>query len=494
MQTRRDQLQAYRFVTRRVMAALLHGEPDTPESPMRKLAVATFSGVMVAVLAIAGFGVWGLLRPGGAQSVEDPGSLIVEKETGSRYVFNDNDGKLYPVLNYTSARLILDSSDIVLHRVSHASLTKYRRGPTLGIPGAPDSLPDDKALIRKPWTVCSRVEQSPSGNPRPIVTLLAGSDPGGQPFGDNELVVVKVSGQAWVIWHNQRLRASNTAINALPTQQQPLVGAAWLDALPSGPDFKAPRVPDLGATAGYRINGTPPLVGQVFEDRLVGGVSKWYVALKDGLAPILQTEAALLVADPNTRKAYGGRSAEFLPIDTATAGTIAQSSVTISNPDLPHNLPTAAALPDGETTPLCVTYPDPKAEPTAVRVTRGGNVPTAAQQQDGQIPVGAVTNTGAVDQVILPPGGGALVGLVPSPNHAMEIQTYYLIGEQGLKFPIKSADLVAKLGYQTSSAVPLPSNLLRLIPDGPTLDTDAARKPVQIIPQVGSSVPTLPLK
>jgi type VII secretion protein EccB len=494
MQTRRDQLQAYRFVTRRVMAALLHGEPDTPESPMRKLAVATFSGVMVAVLGIAAFGVWGLLRPGGSQSVEDPAALIVEKETGSRYVFNENDHKLYPVLNYTSARLILDSSSISLHRVSHKSLTKYRRGPTLGIPGAPDALPDDKALIRRPWTVCSRVEQSASGNPRPIVTLLAGREPGGQAFGDNEFVVVKVAGQAWVVWHNQRLRASSTAIGVLPTQQQPLVGAAWLNALPPGPDFEAPRVPDLGARTGYQVNGRITNVGQVFRNDVVGGASKWYVALRDGLAPLLETEASLLLADPATRVAYGGRGATPIQIDTATAATAPQSATSLSNPDLPHTLPTPAALPDGDTTPLCVTYPDPKGEPTTVRVTQGGDVPTAAEQNDGQIPLGAVTNTTAVDQVVLPPGGGALVGLVPGSGQDGDIQTYYLLTDQGLKFPIKSADLVDKLGYHTSSAVPLPPNLLRLIPDGPTLDTEAARKPVQVIPQQQSSIPALPLK
>jgi len=50
MQSRRDQLQAYRFLTRRAQAALLTGEPDTLEAPMRRLTTLTISGLLVAAL------------------------------------------------------------------------------------------------------------------------------------------------------------------------------------------------------------------------------------------------------------------------------------------------------------------------------------------------------------------------------------------------------------------------------------------------------------
>ncbi|HEX5497023.1 MAG TPA: type VII secretion protein EccB [Mycobacteriales bacterium] len=494
MQTRRDQLQAYRFVTRRVMAALLHGEPDTPESPMRKLAVATFSGLMVAVLAVAAFGVWGLLRPGGAQSLEDPGTLIVEKDTGARYVFNQNDHKLYPVLNYTSARLILGSATITERQVSHDALTRYRRGATLGIPGAPDSLPAPSALIRRPWSVCSRVELSPSNNPRPIVTLLAGRDPGGARFGGDQAMVVQTpSRQFWVVWHNERMRADATAIGVFNIQREPQVGAAWLDALPAGPDFAPPRLTDLGSPTSFQINGVSPSVGQVFQADIVGGDSKYYVALPDGLAPIWQTEAALLFVDPRTRDAYHGQTPKAIAVDPATANTHL-SGQSVSNGELPHTLPRATTLSRGDSTPLCATYPDPTHKPGQVLVTQGGSVPTD-DQQAGSVAVGSVTDTGSVDQVVLPPGGGALAGLVPGSGQAGQVQTYYLIteqGDQGLKFPFRSADLVKTLGYDTSSAVPLPSNLLRLIQEGPILDPVTARTPVPVVPLTPSPSASAP--
>ena len=42
MQSRRDQLQAYRFVTRRIVSAMLSGEPETTERPMRRFGLAVF--------------------------------------------------------------------------------------------------------------------------------------------------------------------------------------------------------------------------------------------------------------------------------------------------------------------------------------------------------------------------------------------------------------------------------------------------------------------
>ena len=63
MQTRRDQLQAYRFVTRRIVSALLSGEPETNERPMRRYGLAVFGGAMIATIVFAGAGVIGLHVP-----------------------------------------------------------------------------------------------------------------------------------------------------------------------------------------------------------------------------------------------------------------------------------------------------------------------------------------------------------------------------------------------------------------------------------------------
>ena len=59
MQTRRDQLAAYRYSVRRVMTALMGSDPEQAEQPMRRVATATLAGVLVAVLGLTGAGFYG---------------------------------------------------------------------------------------------------------------------------------------------------------------------------------------------------------------------------------------------------------------------------------------------------------------------------------------------------------------------------------------------------------------------------------------------------
>ena len=102
MQNRRDQVQAHAFVVGRLVSALLRAEPDAPMTPLRRFVVGTFWGALLGALAVAGFGVYGFISPGGSTAWRAGGALIVEKETGARYVFVE--GELRPVVNYASAR------------------------------------------------------------------------------------------------------------------------------------------------------------------------------------------------------------------------------------------------------------------------------------------------------------------------------------------------------------------------------------------------------
>src|SRR4051812_30204123 len=102
MQTRRDQLRAYRFATRRIASAMVRADPEAAEQPLRRLGRSGFAGLMIAALVVAGVAILGVLRPGGGDAWRDGRSLIVDADAMSRYVFVD--GVLHPVLNYTSAR------------------------------------------------------------------------------------------------------------------------------------------------------------------------------------------------------------------------------------------------------------------------------------------------------------------------------------------------------------------------------------------------------
>src|SRR6266536_2748774 len=122
MQTRREQVRAYRFVTRRIISALLAGEPETNDLPMRRLGGALLASLMVGGIVFAIVGVYGLLNPGGGQL--DGNALVIERETGARYVYLDD--TLYPVLNYSSAWLSLGVADPDVRNVTCCSLIKIK--------------------------------------------------------------------------------------------------------------------------------------------------------------------------------------------------------------------------------------------------------------------------------------------------------------------------------------------------------------------------------
>ena len=166
MQSRKDLFQAHRLMTQRASLALLRGEPDIPDQPLRRLNVATFSGVLVAVIA-ARCSALGPARARWPAAEQQPGTLVIDQQTGTSYVFCQR-GKLCPVLNYASARLALQSPSVTQQTVSQASLTKFARGPLIGIPGLPQPLPEAGLLVGSPGR-CARSLASarPASRPAP---------------------------------------------------------------------------------------------------------------------------------------------------------------------------------------------------------------------------------------------------------------------------------------------------------------------------------------
>ena len=92
------------FVMGRLTSSMLRADPDAPESPQGRTNRGVVIGVLIAVLLSAGAFVLGLLKPGTKDSWQASGTLVVNKDTGSRYLYLG--GRLRPVRNYSSARLL----------------------------------------------------------------------------------------------------------------------------------------------------------------------------------------------------------------------------------------------------------------------------------------------------------------------------------------------------------------------------------------------------
>ncbi|MEV0403558.1 type VII secretion protein EccB [Actinoallomurus sp. NPDC050550] len=460
MQTRRDVYQAHKLMMQRVGLALLQGEPDVSESPMRRLSVAAFSGAMVAVLLAAVFGVMGFISPGGAKGLDQGGMVIIERETGTKYVYDTNGKRMLPVLNFASAKLALNSSTTQQRVVSRKSLSKFTRGPMIGIPGAPDSLPDPDHLVKKPWSVCVRNGTTTAGGTRPVTSLVAGTNVGGNFIGVDQAVVVQVSGQPYVIWQNQRMHMTLPPDQASSvTKVQPAeVSRAWLNTVDPGTDFAAPPV----GNRGQDVSGVGS-VGQVF--KVPSGA--YYVLTSDGFAQVSGTQAILLLAEPDTKRlAYHGQAAVARDTDFGTV-TSKPSSQHLLDSRLPQTLPDFVPWDPSE--PLCAVYSDTDKGSTSARLAIGGSLPN--------IQATTADQGTTVDQVILPPGGAALVGLLPGPNQLNSINSWYVVNDAGVCFPLSSKDTADKLGYKVANAAPIPKSVLQLMPTGPTLDPTRARQP-----------------
>src|SRR5437588_629607 len=84
-------------------------------------------------------------------------------------------------------------------------------------------------------------------------------------------------------------------------------------------------------------------------------------------------------------------------------------------PDLQGRMPTFAQYTD--TSPLCATYADASGN-------RGAQVTVAAQLPPP--PDSASGGANSVDQLIFPPGGAALAGVLPSTGKGDAVNTIYL--------------------------------------------------------------------
>src|SRR3954470_14710325 len=149
MASRRDELSAYTFAKKRMVASFVQPSPTVMDDGAPRPVRAILPGVIVGALILAGFGAWGMIKPTAPKGWDDTAAhIIVGNESTSRYVILSTGGKkqLHPVLNLASAKLVLESGKSGIVRVKDSQLDNgdIPRGPTIGIPYAPDRMPSSE--------------------------------------------------------------------------------------------------------------------------------------------------------------------------------------------------------------------------------------------------------------------------------------------------------------------------------------------------------------
>ena len=355
MPSRQDQLHSYQYSLQRVVAALVTHDPDPHRSPLRRAGTTALISLVIAALAVGGAAIYGLLT--GSQQRERHGTsqwCSWRRAPAPGTSTSASDQKLHPVLNYTSGLLIANATEPKL--VEHDPREAGQRSPLgdpLGIPDAPDSLPgagkDD--LLTGPWSVCTAAADRPAGRGARCWSAIS-SPTARSPAprrGTGQALLVRDATDRERSWSTatggssipgNRYDAVLRAFRWGDRQAWP-VAAAWINAVPVGPDVRPLDINGFGGQSGVP---QAPQIG-----RLITDGKQWAVALADGAAAVTEVQALLLQTDPDafTPVTVEGQVFNNLP------GSRTRLSDAGDPDGLPSTVPALAATP----TRACMTLP-----------------------------------------------------------------------------------------------------------------------------------------
>ncbi|MGW5114394.1 type VII secretion protein EccB [Streptomyces noursei] len=515
MATRRDELNGYTFAKKRLVAAFLQPSPDRTDegapSPLR----AVLPGLVIAALILAGFGAWGMFRPKAPKGWDTPGGhVILGSKSATLYVVLETGGKkqLHPVLNMASARLLLkpDRFDVLKVDESELDTGKLPHGPTLGIPYAPDRLPEAaEAAKSKRWAVC----EQPGGNGKSVqkaTFLFADRDadkvegPGrlhdgqtlyvqeargsGEPDGARYLIDPK--GTKYLIDGGSD---TELLLRALVGSRQPQqVTKDWLATFHDGTPIAFPTLSGMVAQPANvkGLGARENRIGMVLQATTGDGIQH-YVVLQGKVVPVSDFVAKLLLFSRQTAPLEQHNR----PTEVDAQSFTPQAQQLFAEKQWPQgaaeqvNIATAQG---GRGTVCSVLRAVSKTGSTELSTWAGADFPQ--QIANGGTSAYVTPGTGLFYKQIQPgdAGSGAhfLVtdtGLrygVQTNNDSSATQSGAGAGTAGTakeehsgERPQETNRAQVLLGYKDIKPVLVPTNWSQFLPMGPRLDANAARQP-----------------
>ncbi|MEE2854537.1 MAG: type VII secretion protein EccB [Actinomycetota bacterium] len=444
------QVSAYRYLLRRTESALL-GQHAGFRSRPRPVAF----GCVITAVAVAGCALLAVLRPHVAL---DRAQIVVSPASGALFVRVGD--VWHPVLNLASARLIAATAANP-QAVTESDLNATKRGPLLGIPGAPQFLGRSLPPGEVDWLICA---SSGTSTTTVIIGRRSEAPAVHRVLTGQAILVGTASGSpAYLLYDGHRALVDlgdAAVVRALRLEGRSplLVSQALLNAVPEAPPIAPPRIHGRGTTTP-RLPGFA--VGSVLRVTRSDG-DDHYVVLAAGVQRIGQVAADLLRFDN--------------PQETTHPVTVA--------PDAIRAAPVVAELPVGLFPDRAPTLTEPAGALCAgwERVGSGhsdvvflaesrlpipsGRAPVALAQADGPGP--------ALDAVYVPPGASAYVRAGDNAG------TRYLITDTGVRFAIHDDDAAHALGVDEAGPAPWP--LLTLLPAGPELSRQNASIARDVVP------------
>jgi type VII secretion protein EccB len=443
--TTRLHVSGYRFLLRRMEHALVRGDVRMLDDPLRAQSLSLIFGVVLVVIIVAACAVLAFLRPPGTLG---SAPIVMVRDSGALFVRVGD--TVHPVLNLASARLIA-GTPANPEAVSAAAVNNAKRGPLVGIPGAPATISAPLSEGESGWAVCDDATNT---------TVIAGDVPGdGVGSGRSVLVTPRSESAAttyllydgWRARVDLRNRALVRALQLEGVTPHP-VSRALLDATPEAPPIAAPHVPDAGAPSPLR--GFP--VGSVVRVARAA-TEEYYVVLAQGMQRIGQVAADLI----RFTDSQNDRDIETVAPDVVGALPILDTLRVSAFPD--HG-----GVSNG--TVVCARW---RSSPAGTNTTMlvgnsfsvGGASPTTLAQSDGAGP--------SVDTFAIPVGRSAYVRSIGTDWDGASTGALYLVNDSGVVFGLRDEDTAKHLGL-AGSPVPAPWPVLARLPRGPELSKDTA--------------------
>lgn len=426
----RDQNSGHLFYNRRLRAATTRFSVRMKHDDRKQTAALALSMVLVAIAA-GWMMLLNVLKPTG---IVGDSAIIGDRDSGALYARID--GRLYPALNLTSARLATGTAGQPTW-VKPAEIAKYPTGPLVGIPGAPAAMPVNRGAVSA-WAVCDTAGRPRSAD-KPVVTSIAGPITGGgraTHLRDDAGLLVTFDGSTYVIWGGKR------------SQIDPTNRAVTLS---------------LGLDPGV----TSPI--------------QFYVLLPDGVQKISSFVADLL----RSANSYGAAAPRVVTPDVLVHTPQVTSLPVEYYPAGRLNFVDTAADPT-----TCVSWEKASTDPQArVAVYNGRGLPVPPSMdsrivrlvRDDRAPASVVAT-----QVLVLPGAANFVTSTSGVITAESRESLFWVSGNGVRFGIANDEATLRaLGLDPGAAVQAPWPLLRTFAAGPALSRDAALLARDTVPTLG---------
>ncbi|WP_205324341.1 type VII secretion protein EccB [Glycomyces sp. YM15] len=507
MRSRREQVEAHKFITSRMNQALVLANPDSIERPLRRIGVSIFASVMVLALIFGGFAIATLFGKGNAEPVV--GNIITIKGSNAVYVYItqngeeadpvENPARLWQVTNYTSALLLAKPGSTGMPEVQDlkpTSLAGVPRGSfTIGIQGIPSQPPDKSELLQKiNWNVCSMPREDGGADEYQLTQLVVEDmDEPSEWLGDDQWILAKTTVKPnseevpkyYLLWNGFRYPIEDTEEYPAATLIDDL-GLLTSDAMTLN-ESMINTIPPASPMAPLDRTefGTPSQVAALDGGTLTYGVpvvasNQKYVLINengtDTFARISDTMAKLL-------EKHNGPTEEANPTTISDLGSqAAYEDENYPREDLSESLWTSQA----KRPAVCAVY-DPREqndESTVIRVAMYDAAPDTLTDNAKSVEIledGSIFSDvkGLPAQTVLPQGTAALIDSRTDQGATISGITY-MVSDQGVRHGISDDGTTdttqTMLGYGGVDPVSVPDTMIHLIPKGPNLDPFEARK------------------